>query len=689
MADRLNSSRRGYDTNISPRTARLDSIWSAAQQQNASQISDFKRRRSSVKKLGAFSGLGGDVYAAIPRFYDPTEYWEFAQIPWDIQRDDHRMRLYKWLDLFYRTHYLIPILVDIFTRFPLVGMELHCKDLKITEFYEDIFFDRLDYHSFLVDVGREYWTFGQSFPLGSFNETLGVWEHEELLDPSLVQIQHVPILGDTQFSVKLPDLEKIAKSREPKELFFKLKSEFPELMPFLTQEKPVPMSDVLLKQVAFKVSPRDTHGTPILLRALRTLMHEEKLLASQDAIAERLYSPLILAKLGVQDLGDGQGPWIPDQGELGAFRDDLDVALASDFRLLVHHFGVEIQNVFGREQMPRLGDDFDRVERRVMQVFGVNPSLLSGGSNSQPYASSALQAEFLNQMLRTYQQYLKKHFEARAMIVAEAQEHYDYEKRGDTRVPIFEEIVEIDEDGNEHVVQKHKLLIPELRMKVLDLRDEATQRNFMQQLVAQGVALSDTTMAMGMDFDFDDELEKKEEEIVKKTVTQQEAKVKTYKILLAKGLPIPPDLKAEVEGAAGFAPPGPGQDVGGGLGVPDPGESIMMPPPPEGGPGGGMPMPPPPGAPPGVPGAPPGAMPITGPATGPAPDLSRQRTPLQPPGIGLPKSPGSPGRGMGIASNGGDNTIFGDGSKRKKKAGNLSGENEQSEVPEEDDDAKG
>jgi hypothetical protein len=47
---------------------------------------------------------------------------------------------------------------------------------------------------------------------------------------------------------------------------------------------------------------------------------------------------------------------------------------------MVHHFGLEVTSVFGREQMPRLGDDFDRVEKRLMQVFGVNPSLLSAGS---------------------------------------------------------------------------------------------------------------------------------------------------------------------------------------------------------------------------------------------------------------------------------------------------------------------
>jgi hypothetical protein len=209
---------------------------------------------------------------------------------------------------------------------------------------------------------------------------------------------------------------------------------------------------------------------------------------------------------------------MPGPDECESFRDDIDIALASDFRVLVHHFGVDIQNVFGREQMPNLGEDFDRIERRLMQLFGVNPSLLSAGSNSQPYASSALQAEFLNQILRTYQNFLKRHFMERARVVAEANEHYDYEQRGDTRVPIMEEHIEYDEDGNVMVVERHKLLIPEINMKVLDLRDEATQRQFLAQLKSSGVPISDQTFMVGLPYTFKEELSRFEEEAIEKTV---------------------------------------------------------------------------------------------------------------------------------------------------------------------------
>jgi len=600
-------------------------------------IADFAHRRSRSRRLA--SSVGGDVYGAIPRFYDPTDYWSITNVPYDIKKDEHRFRLYKWLDLFYRTHWLIPILIDIYTRFPLVGIEFKCKDKSLNDFYEDLFLDALDYEDFLVALGREYWLFGQGFPLGSFNETLGVWEREELLDPQLVRVDHLPIVGDTQYHLLPPDdLKELVKTREPKDLYWKLQTDYPDLLKYVRQDLPIPISDVLLKQVAFKVSPRDTHGTPILLRALRTLMHEEKLLSSQDAVAERLYSPLVLAKLGTPDLGDGEGPWIPTPGEIGSFRDDLDLALQADFRLLVHHFGVEITNVFGREQMPRLDQDFDRVDQRLMMTFGINPGLLSAGANSQPYASSALQAEFMNQMLRTFQKYLIRHVKTRMEAVAEAQEHYDYEKRGDTRVKIMEEVVEYDEEGNPTIVEKPKLLTPDVRMKVLDVRDEATQRLFFQQLKAQGVPISDKTMAMGADFDFEEELDSVEEETVQKTVKQQGAKVKAYKLLVAQGLPIPADLKAEIEGVpdVGAAPGAPG--AGG------PGPAMG----PAAGGGDAIIMPPPPG---------PATTPAIGPRTpgrGQRPEQSGERagpgTPQNPVPSGVPQAPGAPGAPTGPLS---------------------------------------
>ena len=159
------------------------------------------------------------MLAAIPRFYDPMEFWDLSGMPFNMADEAHRHKLHKWMRLYYSTHYLVPTLVDIYTRFPLSGLSLYSKDKQLTSFYEDHFFDRhrLDYPNFLVSLGKEYWTVGEAFPLGSFNESLGVWESEELLNPEDILVERIPFMGETYLKVKPPEHMKrlVRRSHRP------------------------------------------------------------------------------------------------------------------------------------------------------------------------------------------------------------------------------------------------------------------------------------------------------------------------------------------------------------------------------------------------------------------------------------------------------------------------------------------
>ena len=633
----------------SSRQAATDPAVANIMRNNEALMSAMGRQRQISHLRKTASGGGQDLAIAIPRFYDPLEYWDLSGLPWNMADEGHRHKLHKWLRLYYATHWLIPRLIDVFTRFPLIGIHMNCKDGAITEFYEDLFLNDLKYEDFLVNMGREYWTVGEAFPLGSFNTDLGVWEREELLNPEDIIIENFPLLGTQQIKVVPPEyMKRLATTKSPPDQYKQLEINFPELIPYLKRGEPFPVSPVLLKQVAFRITDWDDHGTPILLRGLRVLLHQEKLLASQDAIAERLYSPLILAKLGINNVGDNEGPWIPGPDQLAAFRDDMDIALSSDFRLMVYHYALEVENVFGREQVPDLWNDFDRIDRWLMAIFGLD-GIMGSGSNSTPYATSALNAEFMNQILRTFQKFMKDHTQERMEVVAEAQEHFDYEKRGQTRVPIMEEIIEWDEEGVPHIVEKNKLLVPDLEMESLDLRDEATERMFRQSLRTMGVPISDEKLMVGVNFEFKDSLDEMQEEMIQKTVAQQMAKLQCYKILRAQGLSIPPDLQAEIEGGGqpGGAPGGPGgpggPGMGGGpgplsVGAPGPpmGGGMVMPPVPPGlgAPGmGGMPFNPglvPGGAAPGYPALGPGGR-------GTVPGISNERRPGGRPGFASAK----------------------------------------------------
>lgn len=857
--------------------------------ENTPAIKDMGMRRSAMKKQGA--AFGTDSQWAWPKIHDPFEYWR--ERTWWFNMEDpeeQEKKIRDWVRLMYSTHYLVPSLIDIYTRFPLLDIELVHPDRRLVQFYEELFFDSLNYEEHLFNMGSEFWQVGEVFSLGSWHDGIGAWDGDEIINPNDVIVSKNRALRSYSFHVKVPEeIKKLIDTREPYAEYQALVQLYPDVISWAREDTEIPVSDVLMKQLKFtcvtpntdmmtpsgpvpagelkvgddivawdvgwnrpvisqishqglkdpeplyrittrfgrilectqdhpflgkdgwvkafglkvgdqvrvgtsftndtkSVEPdlarfiglmvgdggyghddfiisnvdteiiswlreflprygctlgevqsdkcsyrilggrdhqltkvfrdqgilgqtsytkrvpqciwegtpeiwwnflagyfdadgsysengsygqvvftscnrklledvqlllsllevpsslrsettkavykgenkvyqgwilnisreegrerlaqnmisllprktvisrdmknrfRDTarwdtvlsieeipdgvtcaigvetyyshitaglvthntnpwseHGTPILLRAFRTLMMEESLNAAQDAIADRLYSPLILATLGLPDV-DQDGPWIPDGAELQALRDDLAMAINADFRLMVYHHGLDIKNAFGREAMPRLDQDFLRQESKLMQVFGISPELLQGGKSGVAYSSSSLNRELITQMLSTYQVYQQKFLKERFEAVAERQGHYEYRRSGSQRFPIMENVLVVDEEtGEEYVEERPKLAIPEVKFKAMNLRDEATERQFMQELAGSGFPVSFSTMAVNIPIDFDEEGNARMDEKIKSVVWEQQMKKNLWQRLRAQGLPIPLEMMEEYQ----------------------------------------------------------------------------------------------------------------------------------------------
>ncbi len=299
--------------------------------------------------------------------------------------------------------------------------------------------------------------------------------------------------------------------------------------------------------VTHNTNPWAEHGTPILMRAFRQLMMEESLQASMEAIADRLYSPLILATLGLPD-ADQDGPWIPDAEELGMLRDDLATAINADFRLMVYHHGLQIQNAFGRESMPRLDTDFYRIQANYMMVFGIGSELLQGGKSGATYASGALNRELITQMLTTHQHQIKHFIQGRMRAVAERQGFYEYRNVGGHPVPIMETVLVVDEEtGAQFVEERPKLAIPDIIFQSMSLQDENIERQFLQQLAGMGLPVSFQTFTRNAGIDFEDELETRKKEKVDLVIAEQQVKKDIFDRCFQLQLPIPMEYQSEYE----------------------------------------------------------------------------------------------------------------------------------------------
>lgn len=539
---------------------------------NNTQLTDvFRRRRNAAanrERLGSMrreGTMGSNMQIALPKIRQPLGTLADKGIPYNVEDEEELKSIRHWCRLFYATHDLVPLLIDIYSKFPVVGMEFDSKDPLIKKFYEDMFLGNdLNYLEFLPDqFGREYFTVGEVTSLAHFNESLGVWSSEEILNPDMLRISRSLFVQRDRVQLLVKDLvdqlrqgpmsqgaglsntdetpsERLQRMKEYEEL----QRYYPEIIQAAAQDDGLDISEALISRVVNRPTPWAKRGAPHLLRSFRTLMMEESLNAAQDAVADRLYSPLILATLGIEDMGDGE-PWIPDQSELDDTRDDMQTALAADFRLMVHNFGLKVENVFGRESVPNLDGDYDRVERKLLQAWGIGEALISGGTGGA-YASSALNREFVTQIMTGFQNSLKRHIIKRAEVIAEAQGHYDYDLKGGTRVPIYREIVDVDEEtGKEYIRKVPQLIVNDpgfVKFSTLNLRDEAQERAFIAQLKGMGVPISDKTLAMNIDVEYDQELERSADEAVQKLMATAQAMKKVQDLCDAQNLPYPPEL---------------------------------------------------------------------------------------------------------------------------------------------------
>ena len=477
----------------------------------------LQMRRTAAGGMSVPGGGLSDAALAWPKLRDPFQQWREKAWWWinDKDFDDSLKKVREWCRLMYMTHPLVPALVDIYSRFPLLDIRFEHEDKKLAEFYEELFLDenQLNYQDFLYKVSREKWTVGEAFALGSWHEGIGAWDGDELLQPDDVEVARNRALRQYQFHVGVPEsIRNLIETREPREEWMILMRDFPHIVQWAQTDEKIPVSDVLIKHLKFTVSPWSQHGVPLMLRVFRILMLEESLNAAQDAVADRLYSPLILARLGLDDV-DEEGPWIPEPEEIEALRDDLSLTLMADFRLMVYHHGLQIESVFGRETVPRFDADFDRVDMKVLQAWGIGREMLEGGKANVPYAAGALNRDLLTSMLETHQVEIRSLVKSRMEVVADRQGHVEYEKKGDMRVPVMQRALMRDElTGEEYLEERPKLAIPTVKFRTMNFKDEAQERDFLMMLEERGVPVSAATKLTHVGVDFDEEVDRKIDE---------------------------------------------------------------------------------------------------------------------------------------------------------------------------------
>ena len=514
--------------------------------------------RHSKSRSASLYSIGGDVQYSMPRLWDPSMYGmaggdSYPSSGMDILRFDEdfevRKRVLLGLRNIAKTHPVSRACVEVYSRYPIAGLRLQHNNAEYERFFTELFIEDLEFENFLTDLGKSFWVDGTAFAYGNWSDELGLWVGEDIIDPLVMDVRRVPFASeDLLYMIPSDELKELARGQSPEGRMFQ--SKFPDMARAIASGEDIPMSSDRVTMIANKDRPSDLWGTPVMLRAWNTLRLEDRMNSAMRATADRLYAPLLMFTVGGQ-LPDGT-QYIPSAGALDAFRSNLDAALASDFRAIITHSGVQSQEIIRSDRMSNFKQDIDMYDERIFMAWGLSPSVIKPQSGT--YATSALEFQLASQLLASYQKVLVKVYNKQAAFVAEAQEIYEYEKKGSELQTVYEKREVWDPDAGDgegaYVVKTvPKLAIPKMTFDTINFKDEQKEREFRQALKKEGMPIADSDIAIGVDIDLDASAERYIAEVKKKKLDESRMNKEIFKAALMQDLPIPPDVKTYMEKA--------------------------------------------------------------------------------------------------------------------------------------------
>ena len=422
------------------------------------------------------SGVGVNSKLGNPSFYHPL----FQSTNMMLPRD--RRERNEWCRHFYRTDPVVATALDMHTEFPISNFNLMCPDEHIKEFFEYMMFDRININDVLLNMGLEYWKIGDIFPFGQLNENEGLWDSFTMLNPDYINIQTSSMVPDPMIEL-IPDEQiKMIVSSGPRGEYGDVYRQLPEdIIRSVKQGKNIKLDNRLVTHIAHKASPYEIWGTPIMMRCFKTLIYKDKLRQAQDAIATRHIFPLRVAKIGAP------GEPMPSQQDIDDFRDVLLDADMDPNYFLVYHYALQFDYVGSSGKLLPLNQEFDFIQKELMNGLGINQALLNG--EGPTYANAQVGMDALGKRYMSYRLRLENWMRQKVLKpIAEIQGFYK---------PIPSEI-----NGGYRIANRkdRQLVIPEIRWDLQDFTSNQSIMSFMQQMQSKGlISMSTILPIIGLD----------------------------------------------------------------------------------------------------------------------------------------------------------------------------------------------
>ena len=360
-----------------------------------------EEKENAMMKVASFNGNFQDPY--------PTPFLNLS----DTHIPKTTIEIFKWCKYFYMFDPLISGAINALSTFPIT--ELHLEDSNnatsggesdILKTYKRVFFKNLNIHKLLIEIGIDYYLYGNCFIFGEMyinpatNEA--EWKTMVRLDPSKMILDYNPATQEKKYKWEVPSkIAKIIRSKKPAEEYNKIPQMFKDAV---KEGKAIVLNS---NNVYHFSRPTDSMGdnaiwgTPVIANVLKLLMYRNVLRQAQEAIAREHIVPMRIYYIDKTDTYDPSANW---NGVASDFAQELNKSVKDPNHKVVSPVPVNVITVGGQGKSLLLTTEIQQTQEEILAGMNIPREFIFGGIS---YSGSSISLRILENHFITYRLLIK------------------------------------------------------------------------------------------------------------------------------------------------------------------------------------------------------------------------------------------------------------------------------------------
>jgi hypothetical protein len=463
----------------------------------------LQKKKEQVMQMVKTAGFTGSSVGTFQRPY-PSSFLSLS----DMKIPKTPTELFNWCKYFYTFDPLITGSINSLSAFPVTEVFLEDRNGKgekesdKVRLYRKMLFDNIKIYNMLVEIGIDYWLYGNCFIFGEMwnnpNTKEVEWKRVTRLDVTTVTIDVNPITGEKTYKWNLPDsIVQLVKSRGRSSKAEK--AQYDALPDIVKQSIRENKSLVLNPERVYHFSrPTDSlgssvWGTPVGANVIKLLMYRNKLRRAQEALADEHIVPQRVYCIAKSNSYDAMTNFNNVALNL---REQLNQTVTDPNYKIISPVPLEVITLGGQGKVLMVTGEIDQVTSEILAGMNVPKEFIYGGVS---YSGTSVSLRILENQFITYRLLLEdfiQNFLIKGMAKA----------RGEWRSEV---------DDNE---------LPDVKMTELKMMDDVQQKQLVIQMNASGKC-TDEYMWKQMGWDPDKTKQQLENEALEKIVLQEKLQI--------------------------------------------------------------------------------------------------------------------------------------------------------------------